>query len=147
MRWVQFLICSAAFLVISSLGAMQSPAEDGGALKKLWPNRQATSRGVKPPTRATSRTRLVSQSRAAAHSEPSMIERLTSGSRTLWDRTKALVAPGTSNKRPSNKRQRRSPSIRDRSRKPSAFERIFGRGEPNSSPKTVTGFLKQDRPG
>ena len=149
MRWNQSIACMAALLIIVLVNTNRSCGEDSWTMKKLWPNRQGSMRGVKPPTRKTAWTNLPSQAFRATDDnrsgQSSMIQRITSGPRTLWDRAKALVTP--SSKKPNNKKRSRFPSTRRRSKSPSILDRLRGREEPTARPKTMTDFLKLDRPG
>ena len=144
MRWNQSIACTAALIVIVLMNTNQSCGEDSWSMKKLWPNRQGSMRsGVEPPIRKSAWT---TQATDNSRSYPSSImQRITSGPRTLWDRTKALVTPN--NKKSNNNKRSRFPSTRRRSKSPSIFERLLGQKEPTAGPKTVTDFLKQDRPG
>ena len=146
MRWNQSIACMAALIVIVLINTNQSCGKDSWSMKKLWPNRQGSMRGVKPPTRKSAWTTQAFQATDDNRSDqPSIMQRITSGPRNLWDRTKALVTPN--NKKPNNKKRSRFPSTRRRSKSPSIFERLLGQKEPTAGPKTITDFLKQDRPG
>jgi len=142
MRWNHSIACMAAIIFIVLINTNRSCGEDSWTMKKLWPNRQGSLRGVEPPTRKSAwTTQATDNSRS---DQPSMIQRITSGPRTLWDRTRALVTPN--NKKPNNKKRSRFPSTRRRSKSSSIFERLLGQKEPTAGPKTVTDFFKQDRP-
>jgi len=142
MRYAKYSwILLGVLIVISVVDNATAADNKGWSVKKLWPDRQSNSRTTKEPIKNTFWRDSIPlwPTSAKKTNQPSLLERLSSGPRALWDRTKQLVTPSSS-------KSKRTSTSRSRFQSSSQFGGIFSRPKQNDRPKTVVDFIKQDRP-
>lgn len=124
-----------SLVVIVSLVACQ-PLHAEGWLASWLPGKKEST------TTKTSRRPLLDgkplrQSRSTASKDPSLWNRMTSGTRNLATKTKdALTWDDSGSKGRSTRKTKDEPSF---------WNKLLGRDEPHPS-KTVSGFMSQERP-
>jgi hypothetical protein len=87
-----------------------------------------------------------SENPIARHTEPSAWDKMSTGTKNIWSKTKEAVTPGQqSPHRTASMTSRKAPSQRNKKAKKSWMSSWFG-PEEKQGPQTVNEFLKQPRP-
>jgi hypothetical protein len=143
-----------AFCVIAALSSGDSlAAEQGSSIRNWWPFGKkpapaSKSMSQRPLAKPASTPKLTGKpvgpnswpSRAKpGPPKPSPIERMTSGTKKMWNNTREFFTPGDAS---GTKRSAPPPK---QAQEPSTWERWFGQREAKRGPRTTNEFLAQPR--